>query len=537
MNPTLARRLPFVLRPDVRRVLVRPFLPANEPRTHHPADVPRALKIMSRILSLTDEEVEAHWKVVVHDFGSRHPDLDHYFLRRFDAVSPWLPTDASLSETRRKLIGSYFTHEYSLEAAALFNPSVVTCPDQSGLAEGAVRFILSLRSVGEGHISSITFRCGTLQADGGLDIGEPARWVVGPEPKVDAFFESRWFAAKCREIGVDCGFLGRVLALLPDQFSEAQLHEALKLRCGTAADPDCMTSRDRIVMLAKSNFSVSFAPQSRYSERAIFPVSPSQTNGIEDARFVRFVEDDGSVVYYATYTAYDGRAIFPQLLETPDFLEFHFRTLEGAAVQNKGMALFPRRIGGRYAMLSRQDGENIRLMWSDSIYKWDTSEVLARPTRPWEFIQMGNCGSPLETDAGWLVLTHGVGPMRKYCIGAMLLDRDDPARIIGRLAEPLIHPELEEREGYVPNVVYSCGGLIHHRHLFLPYATSDWFTSFAWIPLDDLLDLMQTEGGVKGPEPSQEKISRRKRNPRTAPAPEQVEMTATGIPKRKSTQP
>lgn len=489
----LARRLPFVLRPDVRRVLVRPFLPASVPRALQPEDVPRTLKIMSRVLSLPEDEVEVRWRAIVHDFGGRHQDLDDYFLRRFQAVASWLPSDKVLSETRRKLIGSFFTNEYSLEAAALFNPSVVPCPDQTNLPEDAVRFVLSLRSVGEGHISSITFRCGTLQADGQIDMGEPARWVVGAEPQVDPSFETTWFAGKCREIGVDSGFLDQVLAKLPARFTEAQLLEALRLTCGPNSVPDCVTSRDRIAMLAKSNFSVGFSPASRYSERVIFPVSPSQTNGIEDARFVRFTDNDGSVTYYATYTAYDGRAIFPQLLETKDFLEFHFRTLEGGAVQNKGMALFPRKIGGRYVMLSRQDGENIRLMWSDNIYKWDTSEVLARPTRPWEFVQMGNCGSPLETEAGWLVLTHGVGAMRKYCIGAMLLARDDPMRIIGRLAEPLIHPDLEEREGYVPNVVYSCGALIHQRHLFLPYATADWFTSFAWVPLDDLLEQMKTD--------------------------------------------
>jgi predicted GH43/DUF377 family glycosyl hydrolase len=490
MNHTLAHRLPFVLRPDARRVLIRPFIPGQEPRAHHPADVPRALKIMSRILALSDEEVEADWRVVMEDFGRRHPDLDDYFLRRFEAVTPWLPTDAVLSGTRRKLIGAYFTHEYSLEAAALFNPSVVACPDQSGLPAGALRFVLSLRAVGEGHISSIGFRCGILGADDSIDIGEPARWVVGAEPQVDPFFESAWFSTKCRELGVDREFVDRVLDQLPAQFNEGQLLEVLKQTRGPSSDPGGLAAREQLLMLAKSNFSVSFQPHSRYSERVIFPVSPSQTNGIEDARFVRFVEDDGRIMYYATYTAYDGRMIFPQFLETPNFLQFHFRTLQGAAVQNKGMALFPRKIGGRYMMLSRQDGENIRLMSSESLYQWDTSEVLARPTQSWEFIQMGNCGSPLETEAGWLVLTHGVGAMRKYCIGAMLLDLDDPSRIIGRFAAPLIRPEPGEREGYVPNVVYSCGSLIHHGRVFLPFATSDWFTSFATVPLEPLLQAM-----------------------------------------------
>lgn len=487
----LAQRVPFTLRPDERRVLIRPFAPANEPRAQQPTDVPRALKILTRIVSLTDEAAQSQWQAVMNDFSGRHADLDSYFLRRFEAVACWLPTDAVVSETRRKLIGAYFTHEYSLEAAALFNPSAVVCPDQEGVAPGSLRFVLSLRAVGEGHISSITFRCGILDQDGNVDMGEPARWVIGAEQRVDASFESGWFTSKCKELGVDCDFAERVFAKLPSSFSEAQLNDALRVTCGPADSPDCLANRERISMLAKSNFSVSFPEGSRYSERAIFPISPSQTNGIEDARFVRFVDDDGGVMYYATYTAYDGRAIFPQLLATPDFLGFHFRTLEGAAVQNKGMALFPRKINGRYAMLSRQDGENIRLMWSDDIHHWDTSEVLARPTRSWEFIQMGNCGSPLETEDGWLVLTHGVGAMRKYCIGAMLLDINDPMRIIGRLDEPLIRPEPEEREGYVPNVVYSCGSLIHDGYLFLPFATSDWFTSFARIPLLPLIAAMK----------------------------------------------
>jgi predicted GH43/DUF377 family glycosyl hydrolase len=487
LQNSLIRKLPVTLRPDARRVLIRPFWPAIEPRAPDPRTVPRASKIITRILALTEEEAEQQWRVISDDFAGRHLDLDSYFLRRFAEVSAWLPTDAVLTPTRKLLIGSYFTHEYSLEAAALFNPSVVMCPDQSGLTAGALRFILSLRAVGEGHISSIGFRCGTLTDDFEIDLGDPARWVVEARPVVDESFEAAWFRRKGRELGIDCAYTDRVLGALPESFNESQLQDAVLRACGTAPDAVCLAAAERLLLLAKSNFRVAFSAHQRYSERAIFPVLPSQTNGIEDARFVRFTEDDGSVMYYATYTAYDGRVIFPQLLETEDFLNFHFRTLQGAAVQNKGMALFPRRINGRYAMLSRQDGENIQLMYSDTLDCWETSEILVRPTQPWEFIQMGNCGSPIELDAGWLVLTHGVGAMRKYCIGALLLDKADPSKVIGRLSEPLIRPAPEEREGYVPNVVYTCGGLVHRDHLLLPYATSDWFTSFGVIKVDELL--------------------------------------------------
>ncbi|HYF34883.1 MAG TPA: glycoside hydrolase family 130 protein [Prosthecobacter sp.] len=481
------RRCSLVLRPDPRRVLIRRFWPAASPTASDPANVPRALKIMTRVLALTEEEAEAHWVQVCSDFNQRHPDLDAYFIKRFSEVAPWLPSDAALSDTRKKLIGSYFTHEYSIEAAALFNPSIVPSPDQSGVPEGGLRFILSLRAVGEGHISSICFRCGTLSPDFELDFGEPARWVIEAELDVDTAFDVKWFHKKCRELGVSAEFTESVCSALPDPFNESQLEAAVRQACSGSQEAPCIANGERLLMLAKSNFSVSFPPASRYSERAIFPISPSQTNGIEDARFVRFAEDDGSVTYYATYTAYDGRVIFPQMLETRDFIDFHFRTLQGSAVQNKGMALFPRRVGGRYVMLSRQDSENIRIMYSDDLYHWDNSDVLVRPTQPWEFVQLGNCGSPIELDEGWLVLTHGVGAMRKYCIGAILLDKDDPSQVIGRLTEPLIRPAPEEREGYVPNVVYTCGGLIHRGHLFLPYATSDWYTSFAYLSVSDLI--------------------------------------------------
>ena len=481
------KRLPITLKPDPSRVLIRPFWPAPELRGSESAAVPRALHIICRILSLTEEEVGQQWALICADFDARHYAISDYFLERYQQVSHWVPTDATISETRKWLIGSYFTQEYAVEAAALFNPSIVICPDQGNVREGSLRFVLSLRAVGEGHISSICFRCGEIRPDFTIEFGEPARWVVEPGHDVDASFEKEWFTRKAGELGIGAQAVALTMDCLPSSFTEADLQAAIKTACG----PPHHAEAERLLMLAKNNFRVEFHPSQRYSERAIFPISPSQINGIEDARFVRFTEEDGNVNYYATYTAYDGRTIFPQMLETPDFLTFHFRTLRGAAVYNKGMALFPRRVNGKYVMLSRQDNENIRIMFSDDIYSWESSEILVRPTQPWEFLHMGNCGSPLELDQGWLVITHGVGAMRKYCIGALLLDKNDPGRIIARLREPLIRPLPHEREGYVPNVVYSCGGMIYANHLVLPYATSDWYTSFAVISLTELLEAMQ----------------------------------------------
>jgi predicted GH43/DUF377 family glycosyl hydrolase len=288
-------------------------------------------------------------------------------------------------------------------------------------------------------------------------------------------------------------FSRRVLSQLGDAFTLNELRRVISstLKQVRGGEPESEATSRGILLLAESNYEVSFAPESRVSERVMFPASPTQTNGIEDARFVLFRNDDGSTIYYATYTAYDGKVTLPQLVQTPDFLDFKFITLNGPAVQNKGMALFPRRIDGHYAMLSRQDDENILLMFSDNLHFWDTPKVLLSPAQPWEFIKIGNCGSPIETEAGWLVLSHGVGAMRKYCLGAFLLDLKDPSRVIGRLRQPLLSANEAEREGYVPNVVYTCGAILHGRELIIPYAMSDSATSFASVSLDDLLQAMK----------------------------------------------
>jgi predicted GH43/DUF377 family glycosyl hydrolase len=395
-----------------------------------------------------------------------------------------------LSENRKLLIGAYFTQEYSLESAALFNPSMVPHPDQQNLAPGEQRFILSLRATGEGHISSITFRSGIVDEQGHIELEAATRFVTSPKIVADPSYDKRLFQRKLYELDSFNDFAEAVLSELEEAFTMGQLRRQVDtvLRQYRAQSRSGDATARAIMALAEANYEIDYEPDQDLSARIIFPHSPTEINGIEDARFVCFVEDDGHVRYLAPYTAYDGKLIIPQLLETVDFLRFKINTLNGPQVQNKGVALFPRRINGHYAMLSRQDGENIYMMYSDYLHFWYERELIMRPTFPWEFIQLGNCGSPIETERGWLVLSHGVGPMRKYSMGAFLLDREDPTRVIGRLREPLLTADENEREGYVPNVVYSCGGMIHGNNLIIPYAMSDYASSFATVNLDALLD-------------------------------------------------
>jgi predicted GH43/DUF377 family glycosyl hydrolase len=481
-TPTI-QRTNLVLRPDRRRVLLRPFL-----RT----DDRRALRLFAQVMALSEHQVRILWKQVQAEFGERHVDIEAALRGRFSQAAPHLRVERNLSRPRQLLLGSYFSHEYSFEAAALFNPSIVPHPDQSQVPPGALRFILSLRATGEGHISSITFRTGILSGKGKLTLRPAAPYCFEPVQVPNASYEKNLFARKLQELGLAGDLGGEVLENLPGHFTLKELATTVHrmVRQAPAGKQDVRDAGQRIVMLAQSNYAVHFAPASKPSERVLFPTTPSQSNGIEDARFVQFHHDDGTKTYFATYTAYDGRMILPQFIETPDFVHFKFITLNGPAVQNKGMALFPRMIDGHYAMLGRQDYQNIYLMYSDHLHFWHTSTLLLKPKYPWEFVQIGNCGSPIETDAGWLVLSHGVGAMRKYCIGAFLLDRDDPSRVIGRLREPLITPNENEREGYVPNVVYSCGSLVHNRQLVIPYAMSDSATTFATVPLDQVLAAM-----------------------------------------------
>jgi len=444
-------------------------------------------------MALSEREVHSLLDELQAEFGERHLKISKLLRRRFDDVRPGLVIDQELSEERELLLGAHFTHEYSFEAAALFNPSIVEHPDQSELSPGSLRFILSLRATGEGHISSITFRTGLADADGCITINPPTRYCLEPTQIPNASYEKNVFARKLRELGLIGDFSQQTLQRLADSFTLEELraatnHVGKQLR---ARGQESKAVARKVLTLAQSNYHVQFAPDSRLSERVLFPVTPSQRNGIEDARFVLFQNEDGKRVYYATYTAYDGKLVLPQFLETPDFLNFKFITLNGSAVQNKGMALFPEKINGHYAMLGRQNHGNIYLMFSDHLHFWNKTQLLLEPKFPWEFLQMGNCGSPLKTEAGWLVISHGVGAMRKYCIGAFLLDLHDPAKVIGRLREPLIKPNQNEREGYVPNVVYSCGSLLHRGRLILPYAMSDSATTFATASLDDILAAME----------------------------------------------
>jgi predicted GH43/DUF377 family glycosyl hydrolase len=425
----LVKRQPLLLRPDPARVVVRPFKPATEPRDLNPTDKTRANHIVDRVLELDSETASLQLADVLENFDGRHRNLLDHFEERAAEMEDAFAPHAKFTRVQRQLVGAYFLNEYSFEASALFNPSIVRHPDQARAPEGGCRFILSLRAVGEGHISSLTFRSGSIGANGDVAIDPTAR-----------------------------------LAAIPKIISRTT---------GPAGD----------------EVELIFSPEDDISERVIFPVTDSQLNGIEDARFVQF-EDGRPNVYYATYTAYNGRAIRSELIETADFRSFRMTPLRGTAARNKGMALFPRRIDGRYAMIARQDNENLHLLYSEDLYTWDGGQILLQPQFPWEFVQIGNCGSPVELDEGWLLLTHGVGPIRKYSIGAALLDKKDPSKVLARTREPLIRPEPAEREGYVPNVVYTCGALRHKERIILPYAISDTFSNFATIEIAELMQLL-----------------------------------------------
>jgi predicted GH43/DUF377 family glycosyl hydrolase len=468
-------------RPDSKRVVVRSFISADPVRVRN---------IIGRALSLSEAETAAQLALVRADFGARHLNLDQSWLFHYEKVRAEIPPGEELSAVRQLFIGALFSGEYALESAALFNPSMVAHPDQTRLARDDFRFILSLRATGEGHISSIEFRAGIIHADQSIEMEAVTPFVTLSELDPNPTYHKATFLHKLSEMGLVNGWSLAVLGHLGKSFSLEELDQSIRSAApdgGEQQDRDVQRTMECMHWLAESNYQVRFGCASAMSERIIFPVSSNESNGIEDARFVRFVDDDGSATYYATYTAYNGRVILPQFIETTDFLRFRIVTLNGRAVQNKGMALFPRRINGRYAMLSRQDDENLFLMLSDQLHFWSDPQLLQSPAQPWEFVKLGNCGSPIETEAGWLVITHGVGPMRKYCIGAILLDLDDPTKVIGRLEDPLLSPEGNGREGYVPNVVYSCGALVHQGRLILPHGLSDSASTIVTIDLRELL--------------------------------------------------
>ena len=480
----IIKRTSFILKPNNARVVFRPLEIHNRERI---------FKVIGRIMALAEPEVDRLLEEVMRDFHGRHQKIRQFFLLRFDQVKHHLLTDQKVSVNRQLLIGSYFTLEYALESAALFNPSLVWHPDQSSLEEGSKRFILSLRATGEGHLSSITFRSGTFDAQNQIRVDEPTRFVTAPEAVPSTRYEKALFQRKLVELDLSNSFAEEVFAELGDHFHMEELENRLLTvqRTHPLQKREKEATAQGILILAKANYEIRYSADQPLSERIIFPSSPTELNGIEDARFVEFHDDDGSIRYYATYTAYDGRVVLPQLLETGDFLHFQLSTLNGPEARNKGMALFPRKINGAYAMLSRQDHENIHIMFSDMIHFWYHRELIMKPTFPWEYVQLGNCGSPIETEAGWLVLSHGVGPMRKYSMGAFLLDRNNPTKVIARLEEPLLAPTANEREGYVPNVVYSCGSLLHGKTLIIPYAMADYASTFATLNIDELLAEMK----------------------------------------------
>jgi predicted GH43/DUF377 family glycosyl hydrolase len=484
MTPLPVRRTQARLAPNPARVIVRTFNPANPAKPEGKARIER---VLGRILGMAEADVAAALATVNQRFADRHRDLRSEFERNFANVAQHVERAGDLSRERRELIGAYFTHEYAIEGAALSNPSIVPAPDQTGLSPGETRFVLSLRAIGEGHISSIEFRSGVVDASGNVAI-EPASRFVGTARRESPIYDKALFQKKLEEMRAYSDGAAAVLGALPDRFTMGELEAAIRREDAagqTNADGARVTRA--LHWLASSNYESHFRPESDLSARVLFPAGPAESSGMEDARFVRFTHEDGNVTYFATYTAYDGYQILPQLIETEDFVAFRIATLNGACAKNKGLALFPRKIGGRYVALGRLDNENNFLLRADDVRFWHESTLLQTPRLPWEFIQIGNCGSPIETEMGWLVITHGVGAMRQYSLGAILLDRDDPARVIAHLTEPLLEASEEERDGYVPNVVYSCGSMLAGDHLVLPYGISDAAMGIATVRLSDLL--------------------------------------------------
>jgi len=480
----LARRKSIVMKARFDRVITRLYLPSSEKRIRN---------VIKRVLSLDENEVCAMLETLLQDFSDRHRYFRESLERNFEQVVRFMPDAKQVSKQRRRLIGAYFTAEYSVEAAALFNPSIVQVSNQEADPEGSCRFVMSFRATGEGHISSIEFRSGIIDTHNDIYFDGLSNYVETPEIHPNPSYDRYLFRLKLQEMGASKTATQLLLKNLPDNFSFSELQEKIT-ELQNHKQPLSQKKTETIEMamwLARSNYQILFRKDHPISERVIFPVSESERNGIEDARFVRFVDDDGTVTYYATYTAYNGQTILPQLIKTCDFLSFKIITLNGAQVQDKGMALFPRKICGKYVMLSRQDGENNTIMFSDNLHFWQKAQILQEPEYPYEFFQMGNGGSPIETPEGWLVVTHGVGPLRTYCLGIELLDLEDPTRIISRIEEPILIPNAHEREGCVPNVVYSCGALIYQDELIIPYASGDQRCSIATVRVPELMSRLK----------------------------------------------
>ena len=470
------KRIKKKFQPDYSRVIIKPHIPIEKDRVE---------RIIKRVLSLSEEKAKQELDRVIDSFSNRHKNIWDAFDKNYNLIKNYIPKNTQISNNRRALLGAYFSSEYSIQAAAFFNPSIIAHPDQSDLPEGSLRFILSFRSVGEGHISSIEFRSGVVDKNCDFVFDKVSRFAERAKIASNPVYDKTTFFLKLAEMQSPENIISKkVCDLLSDEFLLSDLIAVLRI----VIDSEHRDIGENITWLAKSNYELQFKLNQELSEKIIFPASQNDSNGLEDARFVRFVDDNDVVTYYATYTAYNGHRILPQILETKDFLTFKMITLNGKFSKNKGMALFPRKINGQYMMISRIDGENLYLMSSDNIHFWHNAQLLKEPENEWEFVQIGNCGSPIETEKGWILLTHGVGAMREYCIGVILLNLEDPSKVIGSMMEPLLLPLEEEREGYVPNVVYSCGSIIHNDELIIPYAMSDTCSGIVTVPLTELFN-------------------------------------------------
>ena len=480
--------------PDASRVIARFLYTSDE----------RALNTIRSVLIMSKNEATKALSPVLRDYSMRHRNISKIFEKHYNKISPLLKLldiDPNLPDVSQKiLIGSYFTMEYSIESAAFFNPSIVEHPDQSETGTNETRVILSFRATGEGHISSIVFRTGVLDKNNNLTV-EPVGKMLEEAGHIRRhIYNKKSFKKKLDEMK-DIHILvpsALILDKLSDKFTYGELRDCIKVaRTSLNLTPDKEILFNQIIWLASSHYELQFSLDTNISERVIFPVSVNEKNGIEDARFVKFTEDNNETIYYATYTAYDGSTILPKLLDTRDFYHFRILPLHGEIAQNKGMALFPRKVNGKYAMLCRLDGFNNYISFSDKINVWREAKLLQQPRFPWELIQIGNGGSPIETPEGWLVITHGVGPMREYSLGASLFDLQNPEIEIGRLKSPLLVPNAEEREGYVPNVVYTCGSMIKNDDLIIPYAMSDYASTYATVNVRELLnELKNSKPGV-----------------------------------------
>jgi predicted GH43/DUF377 family glycosyl hydrolase len=473
--------------PDPKRVITRFFMPGQEDR---------AQAIIQRIAAVPEDVCRRLFNDVLRNFTKRHRNISKIFETHFKNVEHLVKRSGidpgALSRQRKLLIGSYFTNEYSIESAAFFNPSIVEDPFQDNLDNGQLRVIVSFRATGEGHISSIVFRSGTLDAANNLTFAPAGNFVDVPEVVKRHVYDKTTFLKKLEEMRIVKDVVGMVMDRLGDTFIYGELLASIE---ETRKCIEITHTKEKVLQainwLASSHYEITFSLDTAISERVIFPVSYSESNGIEDARFVKFTGEDGKVAYYATYTAYNGFTILPKLMETEDFYHFKIMPLHGNYAQNKGLALFPRKIGGKYAMISRCDGENIYIMYSDNINIWPEAVKIREPFLPDEFVKIGSAGSPIETERGWLLITHGVGPVRTYTLGAILLDLDEPTRVTAYLDMPLLAPTEEEREGYVPNVVYSCGSIVHNGDLIIPYGMSDYSSSVAMVGIENLLNEMR----------------------------------------------